>query len=427
MGRRPQAESQEIGIGMSLRQATIAVLLLASATAFPHGSAPLFEEPRGFGIESPAGRGGRIVRVTTLDARGPGSLAEALGASGPRIIVFEVAGVIDLVGEPLAIMEPYVTVAGQTAPSPGVTIVRGSISIETHDVLIEHLRVRPGDEAGVWGGGITARGGSAHGIVIDHCSISWARTANTGIAGPDGEGGEGAAADVTIANSIIAEALADTARGGRPHAGGTSIGRLSRNVAIIGNVYAHNPAANPAFGGHTTGVVVHNVIYNPGVEAVALERGGGAGAAGPRPEGVAVVGNILLRGPDTPDALPLLKGTGDVYYEDNLSWGPSGDEAADASAGLTVLGKPPVWPEGLKALPSPRILEPVLRHAGARPMDRDAVDDRIIGTVRQGGGRIIASQDDVGGYPQVERVYRPLEVPEGNIEEWLARLAHELE
>ena len=94
-----------------------------------------------FGMNTPGGRGGRVIRVTNLSASGQGSLNEALSASGPRIVVFEVGGVIDLNKAQLTISEPYVTVAGQTAPSPGITIIRGAIFIETHDVIVQHIRV----------------------------------------------------------------------------------------------------------------------------------------------------------------------------------------------------------------------------------------------------------------------------------------------
>ena len=89
---------------------------------------------RGWAAETVGGRGGRVVRVTSLAATGPGSLAEALAASGPRIVVFEVGGVVDLAGATLKVSEPFVTVAGQTAPSPGITLIRGALSVAAHDV-----------------------------------------------------------------------------------------------------------------------------------------------------------------------------------------------------------------------------------------------------------------------------------------------------
>src|SRR5215470_4024198 len=106
---------------------------------------PVFPGAQGFGIETPAGRGGRILRVTNLNSEGPGSLRAAIETKGPRIVVFEVAGVIDLNMKPLTISEPFITIAGQTAPTPGITIVRAGIDIATHDILLQHIRVRMGD------------------------------------------------------------------------------------------------------------------------------------------------------------------------------------------------------------------------------------------------------------------------------------------
>src|SRR6185369_14804830 len=100
----------------------------------PMSSTPLavargFARPKG-------GAGGALLRVTTLAANGPGSLAEALAAEGPRVVVFEVGGVIDLGRGRLEIRNPFVTVAGQTAPDPGITLIRGGFSIRTHDVIL---------------------------------------------------------------------------------------------------------------------------------------------------------------------------------------------------------------------------------------------------------------------------------------------------
>ena len=90
------------------------------------------------------GNGGRIIRVTTLAKDGPGSLKEAVEAKGPRTVVFEVGGAIDLGRETLTISEPYLTIAGQTAPSPGITIIRGGIDLKGHDTIISHIRVMTG-------------------------------------------------------------------------------------------------------------------------------------------------------------------------------------------------------------------------------------------------------------------------------------------
>ena len=90
------------------------------------------------------GRGGRIIRVTTLNADGPGSFKWAIEQKGPRIVVFEVAGAINLNLGTLTIKEPSLTIAGQTAPSPGITLTRGGVDIAAHDVIIQHIRFRVG-------------------------------------------------------------------------------------------------------------------------------------------------------------------------------------------------------------------------------------------------------------------------------------------
>src|SRR5687768_16741984 len=79
--------------------------------------APLaFPGALGVAATTPGGRGGEIVRVTTLAPTGPGSFLEAVKKAGPRIVVFEVGGVIDLSESTVKITEPFLTIAGQTAP-----------------------------------------------------------------------------------------------------------------------------------------------------------------------------------------------------------------------------------------------------------------------------------------------------------------------
>lgn len=166
----------------------IAGIVLATVSLWPAASGAVEKWP-GFGSDTPGGRGGQILRVTNLDAEGPGSLRAAIEAEGPRIIVFDVGGVLDLERKSLSITEPYVTVAGQTAPSPGITMIQGGISIHAHDVIIQHLRVRPGEasqakRSGWEPDGISTSGGEAHDVLIDHCSVTWAIDENVSVSGP---------------------------------------------------------------------------------------------------------------------------------------------------------------------------------------------------------------------------------------------------
>src|SRR5688572_14531451 len=151
-----------------------AVLLVPAAEA----QLPVIPGIYGFGVDTPAGRGGRVIRVTNLEASGEGSLDACARASGPRICVFEVSGTIRMTRN-LHVAQPFITIAGQTAPSPGINIRGAGISVSTHDVLIQHLRVRVGDDLDGPAGtnrdglGIANEASPPYNVVIDHCSFSW--------------------------------------------------------------------------------------------------------------------------------------------------------------------------------------------------------------------------------------------------------------
>ena len=165
-----------------------------------------------FGKATKGGINGKVIRIATLDASGPGSLREAIKTNGPRIVVFEVGGIIDLKKSRLEITEPYLTIAGQTAPSPGITIIRGGIGIRTHDIIIKHIRVRPGDaeqprKSGWEPDGLATSGGIAYNIIIDHCSFTWAVDENLSASGTRTEGPDSTSHKITFSNNIIAEGL----------------------------------------------------------------------------------------------------------------------------------------------------------------------------------------------------------------------------
>lgn len=395
--------------------------------------APLFPAPAGFGVETPGGRGGKLLRVTNLDARGPGSLREALEARGPRIVVFEVGGVIDLGKTNLTIAEPFLTVAGETAPSPGITIIRGGMGIRTHDVLLRHIRVRPGDAGAPkksgWEPEVSTSGPQAYNIVVDHCSFSWAVDENLSTSGPRYDGEAGTSRNVTFSNNIIAEGLYDSSHAKGIHSMGTLVHDYCTNVAVIGNLYAHNNQRNPYFKAYTTGVVVNNVIYNPGAGAIRLDWPASEwkGRPAPRNGRLSVVGNVVIHGPDTRSIVPLLGMKGDAYMEDNLAFGRDGRPVPLTAGAINLLEKRPVWPEGLAPLPAAKVVQYVLAHAGARPKDRDETDRRILREFQERKGRLIDSQEQVGGYPKPAATRRALEVPPGGIEGWLDRLAAAIE
>jgi hypothetical protein len=388
----------------------------------------------GFGIDTPGGAGGEVIKVSNLYSSGSGSLRAALSHQGPRIVVFEVGGIIDLAKSDLLIEQPFLTIAGQTAPAPGITLIRGGIAVRTHDVRIQHLRVRPGDageavKSGWEPDGIAVMSGEAYNVHIDHCSISWGVDENVSASGWRLKGPQGTAHAVTFSNSIIAEALDYATHKKGRHSKGALAHDYAQDIAFIGNLFAHNERRNPYFKASSTGVVVNNLIYNPG--SAAVEAGYVAEelkdsrfpVLNPR---LSVVGNSLLYGRDTYTDLSLLSYQADAWLEDNLVFNSDGKPMVIAQGAINRLDAKPVWPNGLKPIPASKLEDHIVRHAGARPKERDAVDQRIIKDFLNRAGRIIDSQSQVGGYPAYPETRRPLVVPE-NVQEWLDKLAAELE
>ena len=175
---------------------------------------PAFPGAQGWAAKTVGGRGGRIIRVTNLNGEGPGSLRAAIEAEGPRIVVFEVGGVIDLDRKTLKLVNPYITIAGQTAPSPGVTLIRGGMDIGGHDVIVQHIRIRPGSAGQEWMSGWDEDGiatQAAYNVIIDHCSLEWATDENLSASGPRFTGATpeewraGTSHDITFSINLIAE------------------------------------------------------------------------------------------------------------------------------------------------------------------------------------------------------------------------------
>lgn len=402
-------------------------MLMGSALALPAFGAlaaatqpPMFER-LGWAAKTPGGDGGTVIRVTTLAGDGPGSFRAAVTAKGPRTVVFDVAGVIDLGRRNLKVVEPFLTIAGETAPSPGVTLIKGDLAIETHDVIVRHLRVRAGRD------GAAARSGwevdgitcwKAHDVIVDHCSISWATDENLSASGPRFTGGEdpkgwqeGTSHRITFSNNIVAEGLSNASHVKGEHSKGSLIHDNATQVLIVGNLYAHNRERNQLFKGGVEAVSANNLIYDPGTRAMhyALNAEEWKGHAW-RNGRLALVGNVVKGGASTDLRLPFLivegQGDLDLYAHDNLAAYADGRPMpasrvipAEPLAKIRPLDKPPVWPEGFQAIDARKVEAKVLANAGARPWDRDAVDRRIVAEVRAGTGRVIDDEKDVGGYP----------------------------
>ena len=143
---------------------------VALSTPIVRGAQLAFPGAEGFGRFSQGGRAGEVIFVTNLNDSGPGSLRAAVEAEGPRIVVFRVSGTIELQST-LSILNPRITVAGQSAPGDGICLRRFPLNISADDVVVRFLRVRLGDEEGKLMDGIDVS--NAENVMVDHCSVSW--------------------------------------------------------------------------------------------------------------------------------------------------------------------------------------------------------------------------------------------------------------
>jgi pectate lyase len=390
---------------------------------------PAFPGALGWAAHTPGGRGGKILRVTTLNADGPGSFLEAVRTPGPRIIVFEVGGVIDLGEKEIKISEPYLTIAGQTAPSPGITFIRGGFQIHGHDVVVQNIRVRVGDAGAPKKSGWESDGISttaAYNVIVDHCSITWAIDENASMSGsrfvgatPD-EWRKNTSHDITFSNNIISEGLAWATHYKIEHSKGSLIHDNVSNILIADNLYAHDYERSPLFKGGVRGVIVNNLIFDPGQRALHYNLMAEEWGDHPWQVGQMVaVGNVLRAGQSTVPKLAFLEigGYGDLEYygSDNIAVDQIGEPLpmfgryTTAPAKIIQVDKPPLWPQGLEPMPASAVQQYVLHNVGARVWDRDYDDVRLIADVAEGRGKIIDSQDDIHGYPQAKETRRPFD------------------
>lgn len=220
-----------------------------------------FPDAEGYGRFARGGRGGKVVAVTNLNDSGPGSLREAVTNDiGPRTIVFNTSGIIQL-NSRLVLSQPYVTVAGQTAPGKGICIKSAPFGVTGNDAVVQNIRVRVGGGPTFDGMGLTGADYS----IIDHCSISW--TIDESFSSRSGK-------NITLQRTLISEAL--NAAGHQNYPAGTEHGYAATIGGDIGsfhhNLLAHCYGRNWSLGGGLDGSgaytgrmdITNNVVYNWG-------------------------------------------------------------------------------------------------------------------------------------------------------------------
>ena len=429
-----------------LLPAISAALMLAApmAARAENGMAPALQNFAHPADPTKGGTGGRIIRVTTLAKDGPGSLAEAIAAKGPRIVVFEVGGVINMQRTVLTVSEPFLTIAGQTAPSPGITIIRGGMDVKGHDVIISNLRIMVGaDNQPHFSGWEPDAFGtvSAHNVLVEHNSFLWALDENMSASGPRFKGKDLAewrantSHDVVFRENLAAEGLAFASHSKGEHSKGSLIHDNTTNISFYRNVWAHNMERSPLVKGGSQVLMVNNLIFDPGHRAIHynlmnLEWIGRTYVTGE----ITAVGNVMRGGFSTDPGLPFLTlgGDGDLAYygKDNIAvdrWGnpaPQYGHYGVTRAKLIEAPKPLADISGYKVLPPEELETSVLQTVGARPWDRDAEDIRVLYYVAEGRGEIINDEKAVNDYPTRKEAHAAFVEADWNLDSMTPKSGH---
>ncbi|MFC1653140.1 polysaccharide lyase family 1 protein [Planctomycetota bacterium] len=385
------------------------ILLFCSGTSFAQNQLA-FPTAEGYGKYTTGGRGGKVIEVTNLNSSGSGSFAAAIGASGPRTVVFRVSGTIT--GK-FSIKNDNITIAGQTAPGDGICI-KGNLSTAADNIIIRYIRVRwdpaMGENDGI--------GGRYHkNIIFDHVSASWSTDETMTLYHNE---------NTTVQWCIIAEACPKGASDGHRFGGiwGNNYGTWHHNLI------AHNASRNPRWAsGCGYNDYRNNVLYN---WEYASSYGGEAHQKGDRRKPpiehstINMIANYYKPGPATdskvrsritaPSSRNGDADAGKWWVSDNFVEG-SPSVTADNLKGVTKtssayrLNEP--WPAmEINQQTAEEAFQSVLDHAGCSLPIRDKVDVDIIddvrhGTAKYGNKGIIDSPSDVGGWPTLNSTTAP--------------------
>ena len=363
-------------------------------------SIPAFPGAEGGGAYTPGGRGGKVITVTSLEDSGPGTLREACETGGARIVVFNVSGVIKL-KSPISIRAPYITIAGQTAPGDGVCVTGESFLIDTHDIVIRHMRFRRGAQDVAFRD--DALGGQCVGnVILDHCSASWGLDEVMSLyrhvydRDSTGRGQKLPTVNITIQNSIFSEGL-DTYN----HAFGATIG--GHNSMFARNLFASNISRNCSVGMDGDFNLVNNVTFNWWNRSV---------DGGDENSRYNIINNYYKPGPVTPLDKPIAHRIikpessrdknkpdtfGKAYVNGNIVVGNERVTKNNWDGGVQVYHEPDAgkFADQIKVdapfdMPNVTIMDAntayefVLNNVGATFPRRDAVDARVVETVRTG-------------------------------------------
>ncbi|MET3849667.1 pectinesterase [Paenibacillus sp. OAE614] len=376
---------------------------------------PAFPGAEGFGYATAGGRGGEVYHVTSYELTGLGTFHDALMTAGdtPRTIVFDISGEITI---PQIVVKDksHITIAGQTASGDGVTIRGNNIRfIDSHDIVIRYLRFRMGDLSF---NDDTMYFENCQNVIIDHSSFSWGTDEVLSIKSKNYE--NPLSKNITVQWSVISEGLLTHSMGGLIE---------MNTITMHHNLYAHNNDRNPKTKGQID--FVNNIVYNWG--DFPYVAGGESGTKGYGN----VVGNYFIAGKNS--AAPeyaVVRGNENyqVYLENNrIDSNKDGVlNGKDAGTGIVEAERPSVVVSERFEYPLVHTEAPeqaydhILQYAGSS-LARDAVDTRVINSVRNQTGVIIGDEDDMTGFPPLKQGTAPADADrDGMPDEW--EIAHDL-
>ena len=401
------------------------LVILLFSVIYAQSQIVAFPGAEGFGAYSKGGRGGQILFVTNLNDYNPeneepivGSLRWACDTYGPRTVIFKVSGLIELKTW-LTIFNPFITIAGQSSPGDGICLKNFGLNITTHDVIVRYLRCRPGDEMGKdKEGGFETDAISisefSENVIIDHCSASWSIDETLSVFSREPGNPP---LSVTIQWCIISESLNDSYHPNGPHGYGSLI-RFTGNASFHHNLYAHHFSRNPhvdTYLGDMTLDFRNNVIYNywnpgntmfdpinmnyvanyikPGIDTKNLD-----------------IAIYLVAESSTEDSL-LGQNVRRIYPEGNILEGKDYINQWDMFYKVYDRNKmsEPFEVEIVYTHPADEAYNLVLENAGAILPKRDDIDLRIVNDVKNGTGKIIDTQSQVGGWPNYKSAIAPID------------------
>ena len=373
----------------------------------PDGRQRAFPTAEGFGAGAVGGRGGKAIYVVNTNESGAGSLRDCIEASGPRVCIFRTGGTITLNHKSLVVREPFLTIAGETAPGGGVAIrngaeqIRPSIEIRTHDVIIRHLRLRPGPHAieACCSGALGLYSVAAKDIMLDHISASWGSDETI-----DSEG----ASNFTWQWGITSEPLLNGGPGKKNRARNmlfTKGGNISVHHSLFALGKFRNPQIKTSDPDSVTSIV-NNVFYSPIWEYV-VTFGDEWSASRAN-----VVGNYKIAGEnDVDDHMVHLfnesrKGHS-IYLKDNYDEPYRTDAGQDENLVVAedqrqFIVATPFDAPAIQTSSPQHAYDDVLANAGAIKPERDVVDKRIIDDVENRRGKLLRNDPaEVGGWPDL--------------------------